>query len=150
MNKLSRTTTAIVLTVGLVGAGAAFAGKRFHQSKHEHADYAVTYIAGKLDLDPTQEQALEALKDQLVYSKNLMHEQMESTETEIMQLVTADTFDQAKALEMINKKTSTIDELAPELVTSLGNFMDSLDGEQKQEIVEFAERMHDKRHRRGH
>lgn len=149
MKKSTKITTAVVLSIGLIGATGAYAAKEYKENHEKHAEYAVWMIAKKLDLDTTQEQALSALKDQMLVAKDAMHSEVETTRDDVQALVEAQSFDQGKALELITAKTATIDSVAPDLVIALGNFMDSLNGEQKQEILEFMESHHDKR-RGGH
>lgn len=145
MKKSTKIITAVVVAFGLTAAGATFAGKGRWHSSDEHAEYAVGFIAKKLDLTATQEQSLAALKDQVLIAKSAMHEKMESTHTEISGLIGADSFDQGKALELITAKTDTIDTVAPELVGALGNFMDTLNAEQKQEVLDMLNKHHGKR-----
>lgn len=149
MKKSTKMTTAIVVAVGVITAGGAYAAKSHGEDHNRKAEYAVGFIANKLDLDTTQEQALSALKDQVLVAKDAMHSQMDTTHEDVKQLVEADTFDQAKALEMISTKTATIDTVAPELVGALGNFLDSLDAEQKAEILDFMN-SREGRGKRGH
>ncbi len=150
MNRSVKIVSGIVIAIAIVTAGAAYAGKRFHGDHAEHADYAVGFIGKKLNLDETQMQALDALKDQVLVAKETMHGQMENTKDNAQSLIEADTFDQAKALDMVTSKTATVNAVAPELVVALGNFLDSLDSEQKAEIVEFMNSRHGKRGRWGH
>lgn len=137
MKKSTKVTMAVVLSLGIIGATGAFAAKEMNKDHEEHAQRAVSMIANKLDLDSTQEQALSALKDQVLIAKNAMHGEMQTAQVDVQSLVAAQSFDQGKALEMINAKTARIDSVAPDLVIALGNFMDSLNSEQKQEILEF-------------
>jgi len=149
MKKSTKIATALVITLSVITAGGAYAAKSMRHGHDLHAEYAVSFIAKKLELDTTQEQALSALKDQVMSAKDTMHERMENTHDDVKLLIEADSFDQAKALEMINTKTATIDTVAPELVGALGNFLDSLDAEQKEEILEFMN-SHGKKGKRGH
>lgn len=148
MKKATKITIAAVLSVGLIGATGAYAAKDRMGNHEAHAERAVGFIAKRLDLDANQEQALSALKDQILVAKTAMHSEMETTKDDVLALVSADSFDQGKALEMINAKTATVDSVAPDLVITLGNFMDSLNPEQKQEIVEFMNSHKGKK--RGH
>lgn len=149
MKKSTKITAAIVVTLSIITAGGAYAAKNKHDNDDMRAEFAVTFIAKKLDLDATQEQALSALKDQVLVAKTAMRGQMETTHDDVRGLVEADSFDQGKALEMISTKTATIDTVAPELVGALGNFLDSLDAEQKAEILDFMNSHHGKG-KRGH
>lgn len=148
MKKATKITTAVLVSAAIIGGGAAYAGKGSRGDHAEHADYAVGFIAKKLELDPTQEQALSVLKDQLLVARSAMQDQRESTISEVRELISADSFNQAQALELINSKTATVDSMAPEIVGALGNFLDSLDAEQKAEIVEFME-SRKRGHKRG-
>ncbi len=149
MKKSTKITAAIVVAVSVITAGGAYAAKSGDRDHSRKAEYAVGYIAEKLELDTTQEQALSALKDQMLAAKDAMHEQMGTTRDDVKLLVEADSFDQAKALEMVSSKTATIDTVAPELIGALGNFLDSLNAEQKAEILDFMESHHGKG-KRGH
>ena len=86
------------------------------------------------------------MKDQALVAKNAVHGEMGTARDDFRALIEADSFDQGKALELINSKTATVNSVAPDLVIALGNFMDSLNAEQKQEIVDFMNsREHGKR-----
>ena len=147
MKRSSKITIAVVMAVGIVGTSAAIAGKRHFNNHENKAKFAVSMISDRLDLDPTQEQALVALKDQVLVAKDSMQGQFENTRDDVKSMITAETMDSAQALEMITAKTAAINEVAPELVLALANFMNSLDAEQKQEILDAMESHHG---RRGH
>jgi len=149
MKKSTKIVSAIVITLSVITAGGAYAAKFAERDHSRKAEYAVSFISHKLDLDATQEQALSALKDQVLTAKDAMHEQMGTTRDDVKLLVGADSFDKAKALDMVSTKTATIDTVAPELIGALGNFLDSLDAEQKAEIISFMESHHGKG-KRGH
>lgn len=147
MKRSTKIISAVVVTVAIVTGGVAYAGKHARGDHEEHAEYAAIFVAKKLDLDTTQKQALDTLMSEMVAAKQRMQEQMVTTKSDVRALVEAESFDQAKALEMVTGKTATVNEVAPELVVALGNFMDSLNAEQKAEIVEF---MDSRKGRRGH
>ena len=139
MKKSTKIITGVIAAVAITTGSIAIAGKGFRGNHAEHADYAVGFLAKKLDLDETQKQALDALKDQMLVARETMHGQMETTKDDARALIESDTFDQAKALEMVTTKTATVNSVAPELVGALGNFLDTLDAEQKAEILEFMD-----------
>lgn len=142
MKRSTKIISAVVLTIGVAGGATAYAKNKFGNPE-KRATHMVNYISDELSLDATQEQNLVALKDQLLVAKNLMTEQWGNTRDEVDGLLAADTFDQALALEMISSRTQTIDTIAPETVAALGQFLDSLDAEQKADVIEFL-------NRRGH
>ncbi len=137
MKKSTKLTIAAVLSLGIIGATGAYAAKDRSGDHTKHAERAVTYISNKLDLDTTQEQALSVLKDQVLVAKEAMHGEMGSARDDFKTLLEAESFDQGKALELINNKTATVNSVAPELVVAFGNFMDSLNAEQKEDVLEF-------------
>ena len=134
MKRSTKIITTVALTVGLVG-GAAAIGKKHYGSHEKRAEYMVSYIADELELDATQSQALEVFKDQMLSARETM--KAKPMREEAMNLLNAETFDRAGALEMITAKTAAVNEQAPDLVNSLGDFLDSLNAEQKEEIAEF-------------
>ena len=149
MKRSTKIATTVILTIGIAG-GAAAIGKHKHGSFDRKADFAVSYIADELELDSTQTQALNTLKEQMFIARETVHTDMSSTKSEITEILQGETFDQARALELINNKATTITTAAPDVILALGNFMDSLNPAQKQEVLEFIEKNHDhKKGRRG-
>lgn len=139
MKTPTKIIAAVVVALAIGTTGYAVAGKHMRADHAEHADYAVGFIAKKLNLDTTQEQALDALKDQMLVAKETMHGDMETSKADARSLIESETFDKAKALDLVTSKTSTVNAVAPELVAALGNFLDTLDAEQKAEILEFMD-----------
>lgn len=149
MKRSSKIITVLVLSFGVVGGAVAF-GKHKFSDPAVRADYAVGYISEELELDAIQKQNLDALKDQLIVAGASMKNNMSPLHTEVRSMISADTFDQARALEIVNQKTMAMNEFAPELVTALGGFLDSLNTEQKAEIIEFIDHKRTHRSRNWH
>jgi len=147
---MKRTTKIIVtgvLSIGIVTAAAAF-GKYKSGGPEAHAEHVVDYLSGRLNLDTTQQQSLEVLKDQLISTAATMHSEFKPLHGELNSLVAAESFDQARALDIVTEKTSAINAAAPEIVTALSQFLDGLDAEQKAEIAKIIENR--SKHRRAH
>lgn len=146
---MKRRTTIILATivsVGLAGAATAYAKQKFnHGAKMERV---VERISSKLELTADQELLLVALKDEVSDIGKQMHEQRGEMKSEMLKFLDAESFDQGRAIELINAKTQVINESAPELIYALGTFLDGLDSEQKESIKSFMEKHHEKgRHR---
>ena len=144
MKQSTKIISAIVLTIGVAGGAAAY--DKYGNSE-KRADFMVSYISDELELDATQSQALEVLKDQLVSARHSVKEEAEPMKAKAFELLNAETFDRAQALEMITTKTSAVNEQAPEIVNALGDFLDTLNSQQKEEITEF---LAEHRGHRGH
>jgi len=152
MQRNTKIITATILALGVVTAAAAYGKQRFGDPS-ARAARAVDYISDELNLDSTQTQALEVLKDQIVGTAQTMRTELSPLKDEMKALVAAEQFDQGRALELINAKTQAVTAAAPEIVTSLGNFLDGLDADQKAEVVEFMDkhgRHHHKHKRHSH
>lgn len=144
MKRSTKIISAAVLAIGLTGGAAtAYAAKHWGSSE-KRADFMVSYISEELELDATQVQALDVFKDQMISARQIV--KRDDAKAEVMELISAETFDRAKALELISAKTAAVNEQAPDLVNSLGDFLDTLNSEQKSEITEFMEE-HKGRHK---
>ena len=142
MKRSTKIITAVVLTFGIAGGAVAY-GKHKWGDAESRAEHMISYVSEELELDTAQTEHLTALKDQLMTTGQHVRGEMKPMHTDISALIAADTFDQAKALEMINRKTTMMNEQAPDVIAALGTFMDSLNAEQKAEVQEFIE------HKRG-
>lgn len=149
MQRSSKILITVVLTLGLAGAATAYGKHRFGNPE-KRATHMVNYVSDELDLDSTQQQALTVFKDQLLSSRAVVRDEMTETREELKSLFAADVFDRAKALELINTRTSQINSMAPELVGSLGDFLDSLNADQKAQINEFIAEQKGRHHRFRH
>lgn len=138
MKRSTKIITAVVLTLGVAGGAAAYGKHRFG-SPESRANYMVGYVSEELNLSSTQEQSLQELKDEIMTARVTLRGQMNSTREEVQSLISSERFDQEKALELINGKTAAIREAAPTVVAALGNFLDGLNAEQKEEIMEFIQ-----------
>jgi Spy/CpxP family protein refolding chaperone len=152
MKRSTKIITAVALTLGIAGGSVAYAKHRMGDPA-KRADFMVSYIAGELDLDSTQKQALDVLKDQLLSARETMKGEVKGVHQQASELIAAETFDQARALELINGKTAAVNGVAPDVINALGGFLDTLDAEQKAEIAEFVAEhkgRHGRRHHRRH
>ena len=138
--------TAVLLIVGSSGAVYAF-GKHNHwgMSPEEKVEFVTDRVTSKLDLDSQQQENFSKLAQtvaQLMLDAKASREQQVN---EIGALLQDPSFNQARALEMVQQKTQMINENAPLVVNSLAVFLDSLNVEQKQQLQDFI-----KNHRRHH
>jgi len=145
----TRIITAVLLVAGSTGVVYAF-------SKHgdwgmtpaEKAEFVSERVTKRLDLDSEQQQKFDELASLAV---DIMQEVKTSRQdhfSEITQLLEEPSFNQARALELIQQKTQLVNEKAPTVIGSLAVFLDSLNADQKQELQELMQRRH--RHGHGH
>lgn len=120
-----------------VAVGVSAYASRSDQDRQERM---IERISHKLELDDSQTAALTALALEASETRNIMRGQEMDTRSEITALISADTFDQGKALSMITDRTTALQTRAPELVAAAALFFDGLSAEQKAEIQEFVSR----------
>lgn len=146
-------STKILATVLMVagGSGAVFAyGKHggWHMTHAEKAELVGDRVARKLELDASQRQNLDALTTLVAEIMEDAADRKQENFDQISMLLESPNFDQAKALELVQQKTSLVNEKAPQIIASLAVFLDSLDSEQKKQLQEFVEHRRDHRHHR--
>lgn len=133
---------AITVTTITVGA-SAFAAR----GDGDHKARMIERISSKLELTDTQDAALQSFAGEVAETRELMRGNVTDMSSEMNSLIGADTFDQGKALAMINDRAAAIQENAPELVAAAAVFFDGLSAEQKSQIQEFAGKRGHGRHR---
>lgn len=135
----------IILGTLLIGTAALGASAYANRGSDRFQDRMIERISKRLELNDTQVLALNGLADELMETRELMKGDADNMRTEMSSLVTSSTFDQDKALSMINERAAALQNKAPELVTAAAVFFDGLDSSQKEKINELAAKMH-----RGH
>ena len=123
MKHISKVLIAIILTLGIAGAATAFGKHRFGKPE-KRAEYMVSYISDELNLDTIQQQALSVFNDTLINSQSIVRSDMKDLRMQANSLFASDVFDRAMALDLINSRTARVNTLAPDLVNSLGDFLD--------------------------
>lgn len=135
------------LAVSTIGIGATAYAQRDNAG---HRGRIIERITEKLELDDNQNAALNTLADEMHETRQLMKGEGDTLKTQMSELLGAETFDQGKALAMINGRAAALQANAPELVAAAAVFFDGLSAEQKIQIQTFAEKRHGKFGRHGH
>jgi len=150
MKLSSKIIVAVLLVVGSSGAVYAFSKHSdWHMTPEEKVEFVTDRATRKLNLDGQQQQNFTALAETVV---QIMHEARDSRQqqvNEIGALLQDPSFNQARAMEMVQQKTRMINEKAPLVISSLAVFLDSLNAEQKQQLEEFIEHHRHRRHGAG-
>ncbi len=147
MKLSTRIITAVLLVAGSTGVVYAFSKHNdWGMSPEEKVEFVTDRVTKKLDLDSEQQQNFSQLAETVAQimldAKVTKAEQV----TEIGALLQDPSFNQARALEMVQQKTQMINEKAPLVIASLAVFLDSLKVEQKQQLQDFIQH-HRKHHR---
>jgi Spy/CpxP family protein refolding chaperone len=145
MKLSTRIITAVLLVVGSSGVVYAFSKHGdWGMSSAEKVEFVSERVSKKLGLDDVQRQNFDQLAETVVEIMQEVKPSREQHINDISELLQEPGFDQARALQMVQQKTRLIDEKAPQVIASLGIFLDSLSAEQRQQLQEFM------KHRHGH
>ena len=142
--KLSkRIIAAALLIVGSSGAVYAFSKHNdWGMSPEEKVEFVTDRVTSKLDLDSKQQQNFAELATTVARIMQDARITKAQDLTEIESLLQQPSFNQARALELVQQKTSMINEKAPLVIASLAVFLDSLSAEQKQQLKKFMQHRH--------
>ena len=139
MTKISKIILVTVAVVGISGTVMAFGGKQYckNMNAEDKADMINYKVSRKLDLNSEQEVYLESLTGRMVELAEQAREDRETRQQWIEGLIGDQPFDQSALVQKVNEKTDLVKQNAPEVITLLGQFIDSLDSEQKAELKEL-------------
>jgi protein CpxP len=149
MKLSTRIITAALLIAGSSGAVYAFNKHNdWGMSPEEKVEFVTERVTRKLDLDSQQQQNFTELAGAIAQIMQDARITKAQNLTEIEALLQEPSFNQARALELVEQKTRMINQKAPLVITSLAVFLDSLSVEQKQQMQEFMQHRH-QHHRHG-
>jgi len=101
---------------------------------------AVEKISRKLELNADQKQKLGLLADEMIASRKVLRGDAADPRAELKALVAGDKFDRNQAQALLDQKMQVMQGKAPQMLSAFGNFYDSLNAEQQQEIRERMEK----------
>ncbi|MFT3720471.1 MAG: Spy/CpxP family protein refolding chaperone [Pseudorhodoferax sp.] len=105
----------------------------------ERRAHVVERVARKLELDAAQKAKLDALATRLAEQRRTLMGEGDPRE-QVRALVAGDRFDRAAAQALVTQKTAALNAGSPELVAALGDFYDSLNPAQQQQVRDFLQR----------
>lgn len=130
----------------LVLGGLAACGHRMHHggwradaSPEQAAEWRgrmVERVAGKLELDSAQKAKLALLGERL-QAQRLAVRGTAEPRAELQSLIAGSQFDRARAQALVQQKTEAVRAGSPEVIAALGDFYDSLNPAQQQQVREF-------------
>nr|CAA6814995.1 MAG: Unknown protein [uncultured Thiotrichaceae bacterium] len=135
---------AVITVVGLSGYAMA---KNFGGGHGMMGDYMVYKLEKKLELNDSQVTQLKSIQD-YVKAKRADH-QKEDHKAEIKQLLSQPILDQQQIITMMDTKMQEMRGNAPEMVSKIAAFTDTLSAEQRTELVEMMDKMGRRGHHRG-
>lgn len=136
--------------ISLVSLGFLTACGNFsHSTPEEKAKYIVEEIEEELELQNTQLDKLNALKDHILELRKEHLAKKDQKHKEVRALLDSPVLDQTAVLSHISDKTAMINGKAPEVVSLIGDFYDSLNEIQQDKIRKKADKF-SKYHKKWH
>ena len=146
----SKIIIAVLLVAGSSGVVYAFSKHGdWGMSPEEKVEFVTDRVTKKLELDSQQQENFTQLAQTVAQLMMDARATRAQHFTEIETLLEEPSFNQARALELVQQKTQMVSEKAPLVISSLAVFLDSLSAEQKQELQGFLEHRHKHHHRYG-
>jgi len=150
MKLSTKIIAAVLLITGSSGVVYAFSKHGdWGMTPEEEVEFVTDRVTKKLELDSQQQENFTRLAQTVAQLMMDARATRAQHFTEIEALLEESSFNQARALELVQQKTQMLNEKAPLVISSLAVFLDSLSAEQKQELQGFLEHRHKHRHRYG-
>ena len=147
---LKRTLLGVAVSTALLGSLAAYSaeGGGFHHGPPSAADMAqhqaamLAHIGKTLNLDANQAAKLQVLANTLHAGHAALAGGAVNPHDRMKALIAGNTFDRAGAQQLVNEKVAAIQANSPALITAAGDFFDSLNATQQQQVRDFATKHH--------
>ena len=139
--------------IGLFGAGIVVGGLSGCSHRHERhgmgaeveSRYQAKFIErvnDELQLTEVQKQHLTTLAERVREQRRAMIGTTTDPRAELQALVAGSQFDRARALAIVEEKTSALRGKGPEVIAATADFFDSLSPEQQQKLRDRLSRRH--------
>lgn len=133
LTKIAITTVGAVLLVG------SFSACSYHHDPEHRAQWVEKKVTRKLELTDSQQEKLKGISTEMMNARNDMKQQFGDDREQLLALLEQPSLDQDKVLGMIQSHTQAMNDRAPIIVASVGEFYDSLSIEQQAEVRQFVQ-----------
>lgn len=137
MKKRNKIIIAVISGVVLISGINACS---HHRSPEASAEHVVEKISSKLKLNESQTMKLVQLKDEFMNIRQTMQSDRNSTFAEVDELLSQSTLDQQRVQQLLQNKIATVNNKAPQIITTFAGFYDSLNPEQQNQIREKVQK----------
>jgi protein CpxP len=146
---LKRTLLGVAVSTALLGSIAAYSaeGSGFHhgpptpEQMAQHEAMMLSHIGKKLNLDASQAAKLKVLGD-LMLAQHTPPAAGTDPHAAMKALIAGNTFDRAGATQLLNQHIAKMQTNGPALIAATGDFYDSLNATQQQQVRDLAAKHH--------
>jgi protein CpxP len=147
---LKRTLLGVAVSTALLGSIAAYSaegggfrhGPPSAEDMAQHQAAMLAHIGKTLNLDANQAAKLQVLANTLHAGHAALAGGAVNPHDRMKALIAGNTFDRAGAQQLVNEKVAAIQSNSPALITAAGDFFDSLNATQQQQVRDFAAKHH--------
>ena len=122
-----------MLDLVIAGTLAACGHHRYHDPE-KRSEWFVEKVTDELELNESQQLKLANVRQEILTVRKEMQANRQSTHDDILAMLDQPQLDRQKVLSMVEQKTGSINQYAPQIVNALGEFYDSLSAEQRKEL----------------
>lgn len=135
---------AVITVAGISGYAMA---KQFGGGHGMMGDYMIYKLDKQLELNDSQVNQLKSIQE-YVKTKHAEH-QKEDHKAEIKKMLSQPVLDQQQIISMMDEKMQEMRGNAPEMISRIAAFTDTLNAEQRAELIEMMDKMGHRGHHRG-
>ena len=135
MKKVTKIIIGTVASLGLLVGAGAYAGKNY--MKGMKGDFIIYKLEKDLDLSTEQVDRLKGIQS-YAKTKRAEHDHKEM-KAKAVEMLKSPTLDQAQIIGMMDEKMQTMRDSAPEMISKIAEFTDSLSDTQRAEMIEMIE-----------
>lgn len=148
MTKAKKIVIGTLISVVTLGGLISYASPGEHFGKfggmnEKRVEFIIERVSSKLDLNDIQKQNLIALKDTVKKQRDL--NKQNNPREELKALLSAPVLDETKVLTMLEARTTKMHLAAPTIVSAIADFTNSLNNEQRTEIMAMADKFKKRR-----
>ncbi|MGN6529218.1 MAG: Spy/CpxP family protein refolding chaperone [Burkholderiaceae bacterium] len=133
---LKRTLIGVAASAAVVGSLAAYSQAPADPALREA--HMLEHVGKHLNLDANQSARLKALADLL----HAQHAAGGDLHQRVQALFAGNTFDRAGAQQLVSEKVAQVQANGPAVINAVGDFYDSLNATQQQQVRDFMARAH--------
>ncbi|UCB55006.1 MAG: Spy/CpxP family protein refolding chaperone [Thiotrichales bacterium] len=149
--KLAKRSIILVTGGALLVAGVVACNHgMYFGSAEERGEWMVEKVTRELELNRLQQDKLTAVKDEFLDLRRTMRSDREQTRTDVLAMLQQPTLDRDRANTIVAQYVDKVSARSPRIIDAVGNFYDSLDDEQREELTGFIEHKIEHHHRWHH
>lgn len=148
MKKVTKIVLGSVATViAVVGISGFAMAKHYGGSHGMMGEFMIYKLDKQLELNDSQVNQLKSIQE-YVKTKHAEHEK-EDHKAEIKKMLSQPVLDQQQIISMMDEKMQEMRSNAPEMISKIAAFTDTLSTEQRAELIEMMDKMGHRGHHRG-